>query len=287
MNFFSPPILLLFSAFLHAMWNATTKVSRDKNIFVLLTILFASALILFTLIVSERSFQIGGVRGLKYALLAGVFEGTYLIAMARAFQRTSLAKAYSVLRGGAMVLVWVGSLGLGLERFNWLSAVGSFIVLAGIYLTGIDSGRPPGAAGNELIWPVLGAFFGAGYHLCYGVSLKGGADPKALFVTSLVTSLPFVFASARVGFLDRVSSLVKKEAYFLCVSSLSASVGFLLFLYGLKASGPGYAITLRNSSIFFSLGFSLLIKDRVTRYQVMGAIIVGLGAIFLSAGGLR
>ena len=276
------PTLLLSSAFLHALWNTTTKLSRDKDVFVFLTVLFACLIVSAGCLIQNQPFEIGGRTSLGFSMLAGVFEGGYLIAMARGFSRISMARAYSIMRGGAMVLVWGVSLSLAMESFTWFGLAGSAIVLFGIFVTGIRLGEARKQIQYELGWPLAGAAFIAGYHICYGECLKFGAEPKALFVTSLTLSLPFILVSARKNFWNRAKLVLRSESLRLILSSLGASFSFIIFLYGLRGSGPGYAITLRNTSIFYSIAFSFLIKESLTKHQVVGAFIIGLGAMVLS-----
>ncbi len=276
--------MLIGSALLHAAWNTATKVARDKEMFVLATIFTSCLWVIAALVAQEKSFELGGRTGLNFAIVAGFFEGGYLVALSKGFAKTSLAKGYSIMRGGAMVVVWVVSLWLRAEHFNFLSLTGAFMVLIGIALTGIDRSKSAATHRSELFWPVLAAVFIAGYHLCYGESLKVGAEPKALYLTSLFVSLPFLFFTSRKMFWGRLRAVLNEDKLKIVFSSFATAAGFIIFLYGLKQSGPGYAISLRNSSIFFSIWFSFLINDKITKFQVLGSVIVGVGALILSLG---
>jgi drug/metabolite transporter (DMT)-like permease len=282
----SPQFLLIFSAILHAGWNTTTKAAKDKDMFVLLTIVLSSIMVLGALFVQDHAYVIGGAEGFKFSFFAGLFEGGYLVALARSFARTSLARGYSIMRGGAMVFVWAVSLPLGLEAFHWLSLTGSIVVLIGILVTGIQKDKPFSLLDRDMMWPLAGAVFIAGYHLCYGESLKYGALPNSLYLTSLTFSLPFIFISSRKGLFTRMRITLFENKFLLLLSSSACALGFTIFLHGLSHSGPGYAITLRNTSIFFSIGFSFFIHDRMTKAQIIGASIVGLGAIILGLGSI-
>lgn len=278
--------MLIFSALLHAAWNTATKIAKDKEMFVLVTIFTSCGWVIAALLAQETTFELGAPAGIRFAIISGLFEGGYLIALSKGFAKTSLAKGYSIMRGGAMVVVWLVSIGFGFEQFNPVSLAGALIVLAGIALTGVDRSKTASAHRSELFWPVLGAFFIAGYHLCYGESMKVGAEPKALYLTSLAVSLPFLFFTSRKQFVRRLNSVIGADKLKVFLSSFATAAGFIIFLYGLRQSGPGYAISLRNSSIFFSIWFSLLIKDKITKVQVLGSVTVGVGALILSLGSI-
>lgn len=189
-----------------------------------------------------------------------------------------------------MVVVWGVSLSFHLEHFHWPALVGSLIVLAGILATGIkdkplENEKRFTLFDRELIWPIAGAVFIAGYHLCYGEAMKNGAAPNSLYLTSISFSLPFMLYMSRVNFAARARAILTRAWGKLAFAAFACAFGFVIFLYGLRQSGPGYAITLRNTSIFFAIGMSFFIKERMTRFQIIGASIVGFGAVVLGLGG--
>jgi drug/metabolite transporter (DMT)-like permease len=63
-----------------------------------------------------------------------------------------------------------------------------------------------------------------------------------------------------------------------------ATASFLLFLHGLARSGAGVALTLRNTSVVFAQALAAGIGERVPRRQLLGAILVVLGAALVAAG---
>ncbi len=53
---------------------------------------------------------------------------------------------------------------------------------------------------------------------------------------------------------------------------------FLLFLVGLRGSGPATAMTLRNTPIVFAQILALAMGEKVPRRQVLGRLLVAAGA---------
>ncbi|HEX4924416.1 MAG TPA: DMT family transporter [Bdellovibrionales bacterium] len=274
-------LLLILSAFLHAGWNTLTKLSDTKDAFIFWTLLLSCAMVGLVLLVGPQPWELGDGPGFWLAVGAGVFEGFYLISMARALDRLPLAQAYPVMRGGAMVLVWMFSLIAGREAMSPLSLLGTFLVFMGIQVSGWGGAQTRSAYLNDLMWPSLAAGCIAGYHVFYDEALRFNADPLALFVVALLVSLPFIWVPRRARFAADSRDLLASSKAKLLAAAAAASLGFVGFLYGMKWSGPGYAITLRNTSIFFSVGFSFLIRENVSRFQIAGALLVGLGAFIL------
>ncbi|WP_232220234.1 hypothetical protein [Legionella tunisiensis] len=125
-----------------------------------------------------------------WALTSGLFEGGYIITLAISLSQSALGKAYIIMRGSAMVIVWfISACFLG-ENINLFSIIGVFSVLFGLILTS-QTFNPDQS--RQLLFPVLCGICIAGYHLCYGRSLVYGANPAALFSAALWIALPCVF----------------------------------------------------------------------------------------------
>ncbi|WP_413612245.1 EamA family transporter [Bdellovibrio sp. HCB-110] len=277
------PLLLLTSAFLHAAWNAVAKSSQDKESFLFLTILL-SGIITLGVTLTFGGFSMPHREAWLIGILSGVFEGLYFLTLAKALRTSSLGKSYTIMRGGAMILVWLISTLFLQERAGGLQFTGAALILAGIIaMNAQDFSKNNAAAdGRGNIWAYLSAIFIAGYHLCYHRALVAKAEPKSLFFIAMIVSLPFLFWGLRKDPVSRISHTVKTRGLAVMATGAAATASFLIFLYGLQVSAPGFAISLRNSSIFFAVIFSYFLKESLTRSQILGAFTVGVGAVLLS-----
>ncbi|XGC79545.1 EamA family transporter [Bdellovibrio bacteriovorus] len=276
------PLLLLCSALLHAAWNALAKTTKDKESFLFLTILL-SGLITLVLVLSGSGFQIPNATATKIAILSGVLEGLYFLSLSKALNASTLGASYAIMRGGAMVVVWlISSIFLG-EAFHTRHFAGAFLILSGILvMNGGQSGLLLNLGWQENKWSYLSAVFIAGYHLCYHQALVYKAETKSLFCVAMLVSLPFLAWGLRNNPVNRIKLTLQNHGKRVVTTGAAATASFLIFLYGLEVTAPGLAISLRNSSIFFAVIFSLLLKEAITRYQIIGATTVGLGALLLS-----
>nr|BFD63270.1 DMT family transporter [Bdellovibrio sp. HM001] len=277
------PLLLLLSALLHAAWNALAKASKDKESFLFLTILLSGLLTASSMFISGQKLQFPAPQILAIAVLSGVFEGLYFLTLSKALRTSGLGKSYAIMRGGAMVLVWAySSLFLG-EQASLGQIMGAVLVLTGILTINFQDLRQSGVAGlRSDIWSFLSALFIAGYHLCYHEALSQKAEPMPLFLVAMVVSLPFLLFGIRTGPIKRVLGTLRTHPYRVLITGTFATASFLIFLYGLRISAPGFAISLRNSSIFFAVVFSFFLKESLSRTQLIGACTIGLGALLLS-----
>ncbi|WP_413576242.1 EamA family transporter [Bdellovibrio sp. HCB290] len=276
-------LLLLSSAFLHASWNAIAKTTKDKEAFLFVAMTVSNLLIAFSLLFFTEKFEAG--TPLTYAILSGVFEGAYFVTLAWSLKQSQLGKAYSIMRGGAMIFVWIISTIFMGEKATSLQALGAALVLAGIVVLSFP-GRT--AKSNtegwfaKVPWAWVCAMFIGGYHLSYHQALYHGAEPKSLFAVAMVISWPFLWFAMRGSRIERVKGILKDEKFKAIAAGVAANMSFVIFLYGLKVSVPGFAISLRNSSIFFAVLFSFILKESLSRVQLLGALIVGGGAVLLS-----
>ena len=271
-----PVLVLVTSAFVHALWNALLKREREPQVAVAGVLSFALVIAAVTALVSARpGFETSAALG--WGVAAGVFEGVYFVTLAAALARADYGIVYTVARGGAMLLVWPLSALLLREPVTAPGALGACLVGVGLALT---TAHPVvrSVSRSGLAYAAACAGSVAGYHLCYDRALHAGAHPTALFAVALAVALPMVLASLRGRVTLHEVRFSARAALRWVVAGLLCSASFLLFLTGLAAAGAGVALTLRNTSIVFAQGLSLALGERPTRMQVTGAVLVAAGA---------
>jgi drug/metabolite transporter (DMT)-like permease len=272
-------LLLVTSAFLHALWNALAK--KNKNIEINLMGIMAAASF-FGLAAIPFFPGEAFPHGLSFwwALAAGLFEAGYMVTLVHALNETSLGLSYTIMRGGAMVIVWFISIPFLNEPIHIKSVFGILLVLGGLILSNI---RLDGKLNlKQVRWSYLCALFIAGYHLSYGRALDLHAQPASLFAFSLIIGIPlFFYFSGRAKIIE-LKNVMKTAPSIIIIGGAFCAASFIIFLIGLKHSGAGYAITLRNTSIIFAQILSLVIGEKLSRRQIAGAAIVFLGAALLT-----
>lgn len=272
--------LLLISAFFHASWNALTKKANDKEAFLMLVTSISSVITLLLIILTGASFR--GLQGeaLLFTIGSGVFEGLYMAMLSRALSGATLGKAYAIMRGGAMLFVWLISMTVLGETSTLVHLIGAGCVFLGISALSYE-GKKSTTQKIDL-WPFLAAACITGYHICYHQALKTHANPQVLFLISMILSALILGLFLGKNIKARFKAVASKQLRNAVLTAFLSTTSFLIFLYALKIVEPGYAISLRNSSIFFALLFSFLLKESLTRKQWIGASVIGVGTILLS-----
>lgn len=271
-------LLVLFSAFLHALWNALLKREDDietATVGVLAVAAVSSALLAFV----SPGVAFPDLRALRWALLAGVFEGGYFIALAKALVRAPLGFAYTIARGGAIALVWpISVLFLG-EALTPYAMGGVPVLWAGLLSVGLGGDARASAAG--LGWSLVCAAGIAGYHVSYKEALSHHALPPALFAVSLAVALPLNLV--RLGSAKRASLLASLRAWprSIVASGVICTAAFVVFLHALSLAGAGAVLTMRNTSVVFAQLLAFAIGERLPQRQVLGALLIALGAVLI------
>src|SRR3954464_16060278 len=160
--------LVVFSAFLHAAWNALIKREVDKD----RTLIAAVAIGTFLAgaVATVRAMETGIApfatpRPFACSLVAGVFEQIYFLTLARALDRGPLGRVYTLSRGGAVVLVYPLSVAIFAERTSPLSLAGAAVVLAGLVVSDWRFGRASAIPPRATLWALGCACAIAAYHL--------------------------------------------------------------------------------------------------------------------------
>jgi drug/metabolite transporter (DMT)-like permease len=278
-------VLVLVSAFFHALWNALLRVEPDKDRGLVAAIAVAS---LLACVIAAVRWAIGQVpfataESVGWTLLAGAFEAVYFATLARALERGPLGAVYTISRGGAVLVVWPLSILLFHEIVTLTSASGSALVFGGLVLCGIGAhgvrGSRDKSGPSGVTWAVLCAISIAGYHLAYKAALLSGASSSASFALSL--SLSALISFARI---DRTGmrALLRTRWHRIGLMGVVCGGSFLILMEALALGGSGYVLTLRNTSVLFAAVLAYFIGERPAHPELVGAAAVAGGAVLMA-----
>lgn len=275
-------VLVLVSAFFHALWNALLRVEPDKDRGLVGAIACAA---LFACVIAGVRWGLGEApfattESVLWTLLAGGFEAVYFATLARALDAGPLGAVYTISRGGAVLVVWPLSIALFHEVVTAHSAGGSALVLAGLVLCGAGAHGVRGTGDRSGVWwAAVCAVSIAGYHLAYKAALESGGASSATFAVSL--SLSAAISIARV---DRrgLATLVRARWHRIVMMGIVCGGSFLILMEALALGGSGYVLTLRNTSVLFAAGLAFAIGERPAHAEIAGAALVAGGAVLMA-----
>lgn len=280
-------LLVVSSALVHASWNAILKRTRDPGaavVGVCSAAAFTSALVALALGAPAPP-----ARSLVWCFVSGTLEAGYFFTLARALSLAPLGPVYTVVRGGALAVVWPISVLALHEELTLSRAGGTALVMLGLVSTGAGARNGFGAAVDEkgrargFLFAVVCAVFVAGYHLAYKVALSSGGRPESVVTISLSTASLVNIALIGRTRARKVIDAARAQPLLVFGAGVLASVGFLVFLFAMERAGAGVVLTLRNTSILFAQLLGFFLGDRPHRLGVIGAALVFAGAVLLAS----
>jgi drug/metabolite transporter (DMT)-like permease len=268
------PAILILSAAFHALWNFWLKRSNYKLGAALAFMVVATALnaaySAITAPLPEYSTPL-----LLGIIAAGLFEGFYFYLLNTAYAKQALGVAYTIMRGGAMVLVWLISTIALHERLTIPHLISVSGILLGIALIQRSYNvRELLASGAHAAYLCAGCI--AGYHIAYGVAVHTGAAPAFVFAASMACGVITYIACSKGDVMSDISAALTHERSLIVYGGSACGLSFLLFLTALASTGPGEAISLRNTSVVFGVILSLIAGERLIAIQWLGvACVIG------------
>lgn len=285
--------LVLFSAFLHASWNAATKRSANPTVFFLCleaaTVVVCAPMLLFVdwTAFSER----------LWLLLAGtaVAHGLYSVWLTTAYERADLSLVYPISRSTPALTPLPAVLLLG-ERLSAIGLIGIAVVLVGIWVMQVEGRgdlwlrlRDPGLvyAYPTLLSTVVYSLIDKEGMATFDAAGWSSPLPRAVVYYYLMTALhlPFfwLFGRRRLS-LSTVRQLVRREGRSLPILVIAALVSYSLILEILRVVPVSYVVAVRQTSVVFALLLGIFwLRERPGRRRLFGAALTLIGVALIGA----
>lgn len=296
----APSVVLMVvgSALAHATWNSLLKRARDPESAVVAMMTVAALVAL--LIAAALRTPVPSPKVLGFIAAAGLLEAGYFVALARALSRAPLGSVYTVVRGGALAVVWPVSLVFLGESVTVERGLGALLVTGGLVATSIAERRAASASATPAVVPgavtagvakglrsgifvaAICALFVAGYHLAYKLALSSGGRPEAVNSLSLAIAVILSWIVLSSSRRRRVLRAASVEPIRIVIGGVLGALGFLVFLFAMKSAGAGVVLTLRNVSILFAQAMGYAHGERPARLGWLGVALVTLGAFLLT-----
>lgn len=272
-------LLVLTGALLHASWNALVKSSADKAMDTALIHVLCSLLALPVLMVVG----LPPVHVWSYVLASLVIHVGYYIALAGALKHGELGLAYPLMRGTAPLLVALGSyfmLGEAISAMGWL---GILMISGGVLMLGMSAGllRHRKAVVFALSNAVLIALYTV-------VDARGARESSdvAQYIALLFALDGWAFAL--LVFIQRKGQVwhYARQRWPLATAGALASLGsYAIALWAMTVAPVALVAALRETSVLFAVILGAwLLKERWTRWRILGAISIVAGVMALRLG---
>ncbi|MGF6741465.1 EamA family transporter [Paraburkholderia atlantica] len=270
-------LLVLFSALLHATWNAFLHVSEDR---VWLLGMMAMPYIAVSAI-GVLVLPLPAPAAWPYIVASAVLEWGYLLALIRAYKSGDFGQIYPIARGLSPMLVFVGALVFAGEVLKPLAALGVALVSCGIVSLAFRRGMR--FSGESVPFALLTGLFIATYSVVDGVGARvAGNGLSYIMWVYLIWNVPqFLFVwhwrgGAKGLFIGR--ALVAKGI----ASGVIALGAYCLIIEAYRYLPIAMVSALRElSSIFAVLIGCIFLREKLTTRRIVACVLVTLGAVLI------
>jgi drug/metabolite transporter (DMT)-like permease len=267
--------VVLLAAAIHATWNALLKGTSGMlmaTIFVAGTSGALSALALPFLPAPSPDC-------LPYLVASYVVQTGYYLLLANAYRLGDMSSTYPIMRGLAPMLVALVSwFALG-ERIAPLGWIGIGLVSAGILSLVLVARRPGFAPATG--FALANACVIASYTVIDGAGVRAaGSLAYVLWLFVLVggTLVLWALVTRRAEFLAAVRRSFARGAS----AGLGNLVSYALVVWAMTQAPIPLVAALRETSILFGTAIAaLVLREQVSRWRVLAALIVAAGAVTL------
>lgn len=280
-------ILILVSAFFHALWNLLAKRAHGGAaftwLFSALTIPLWAPIVLVYILLWEPQLTWAGV---LFIVGSAILHVSYFLTLQRGYRAGDLSVVYPLARGTGPLLTLIGAVLLLGERPTPLAVSGALLIIAGVFFI---------AGGEQMLRRrQIGA--GVGYGLLTGLLIAGYTLwDKTAVSTLLVAPLLLEYGSSigRTLILTPTAWRRRREVSFewrthrweaIGIAILS-SLAYILVLTALITAPVSYVAPLREVSILFgALLGAWLLKEGHARRRSLAAGMMVVGIVLLTIG---
>ena len=294
MNAFGVFGLIFLSCLLHVSWNALSKGCQDREAFTWMVTLTGLLFVLPWFVVS-RVFCPGALSWpvLGCAAASGFFESLYFIFLFWSYKHVDLSVAYPLSRGVAPVATLLFG-GLVADAPQAAHLPGVLATLAGVGLLSWDAlrrGQARRQAWRGLGLAVLTGGAIAGYHLFDRAAVTLSPPPAAVEYLLVMHVFMLVFITLwllpKPGIGGRLVLEWRRHWRADLLIGATSLVAYLLIVVAFRHGHVTLVTAGRNLGIVMSLAVgALFLREKISRWQVAGALLVtaGVAGIFLAGG---
>ncbi len=271
----SVALLVLLSALMHAGWNFVVKASADR-------FLDYTGLAVAGAVVAACAIPWLPLPALPswpwLATTVFIHVGYYLLLM-QAYQHADLSIAYPLMRGSAPVVVALAAplagdvltpgllLGIALVAAGIALPVGIGIQRGGVSNSGLGYGFA--TAGVIALYTIIDGI---------GARLSGNAVSYAMWLFFLNAWLVLVVALWQRGRKTLVH--LRRRWLFSVLGSILTMGSYIIVLWAMTVASIPAVAALRETSVIFAAAMGAwLLKERMGRWRIAGAMLVALGAV--------
>ncbi|MBK5276144.1 MAG: EamA family transporter [Desulfuromonadales bacterium] len=284
-------ILIVISAFMHALWNLLVKRSRHKTVFIWWMFVASSGIFSLLLPLAPVPFVLPDAKTMLLVLIGAVCFVLYHLLNGRAYRGGDLSVVYPLCQTSMIYVPIWGMLLLG-ERLSLQGAGGILLVIFGTYsiqLQRLSLGEMLRPFRN-LRSPSVQDALAAGFIYSIGsIAEKSGVRNYSplyfTYILVLIMLLLMSFNVLRPKYRPLIGEELRENWRLILYSGPIMMASFLTFRYGLNMSQVSYAVPVRQVSIVIGVLIGILfLGESFGRIRIVSAMLIMAGVVLIRFG---
>ncbi len=270
-------LIVLFSALIHASWNAILKSSTNKLIDTTVICFFGGLICLIAIpflpVVESAAWP--------YILVSSIVHVFYFIFLANAYKHSDFSHAYPLIRGAAPPLVALLAFFIVGEELPLIVWAGIILISLGIILPGrIQKGE---ATLKSVFFILATAVCIVTYTLIDGLGVRVSGS-AASYVTYMSLIEGIILVSVMIFYLSpkEIISYARNRWHLCALAAFLSIFGYGLVLWAMNHAPIGVVSALRETSIIFGTLIGIyFFKEGFGRKRLVTAALICLGALMI------
>jgi len=269
--------LILFAAFLHALWNIIIK-SLDYSLAGIAVKVFFQSIIFFPII-----FFVPFPEGITwfYITCSFLLHSLYFILLGSMYDRKDLTFIYPVARGCAPIFVTILSFIFLKDIIPFFGLVGILIICVALLLISFSSFN------TKIDFKTIGisifiAFLISIYTFSDGAGVRSVDNSLSFIVWNFFLggwiSIGYVYLTKR----EDLFSLKIKDLILILSATIVSFTAYAIIIWSMKYEPFGIVASMRESSIIFAPLLGLIfLKEKISSIRIISSILFFLGVVFI------
>ena len=269
--------LILFAAFLHALWNIIIK-SLDYSLAGIAVKVFFQSIIFFPII-----FFVPFPEKITwfYITCSFLLHSLYFILLGTMYDRKDLTFIYPVARGCAPIFVTILSFIFLKDIIPFFGLVGILIICVALLLISFSSFN------TKIDFKTIGisifiAFLISIYTFSDGAGVRSVENSLSFIVWNFFLggwiSIGYVYLTKR----EDLFSLKIKDLILILSATIVSFTAYAIIIWSMKYEPFGIVASMRESSIVFAPLLGLIfLKEKISSKRIISSILFFLGVVFI------
>lgn len=284
-------LIIILSAYIHAIWNFLAKRSENKLVFIWLAKIFQTLIYLPVIIFLIRGSTIP-IYGWYAILGSGMIHIFYWLFLSRAYSNEDLSIVYPISRSAPAFVLVFAVIFLN-EKVKWPGIIGILIILLGLYIISFESldfktflNSLRNFKRKGLIYALLTLLTVTFYSLVDKIGSQYVNPILYVYIFDLIAFAgltPIIIA--REG-RSKISTEWQHNRLSIILTGIMVIMSYSLAIFVMRSSPVSYVVSIREIGIVFGvlLG-SLVLKEKYGKIRLIASFVILAGILLITFAG--